>query len=326
VSPPRLALLAFSLFAAASPVGAADPMQVVITTDCGADVDDQWAIVHAALSPRLRVLAVIGGFAPEPHGLGSADTARCAREALAAVGREASVPVLEGAGGPLPDRSTPVRGEGVDRLLRLSAGSAPGRRLAVLGLGPMTDLASALLLDPGVADRVEVVALAFEGYPEGGDGWNGRNDPAAWRVLLDSGVLVTVASGGIARERLALRRGEPDAMLGRLGAGGAYLACLHAAWLDEVGDAFVAAEVGADGRWPVWDEAVVAMALGAATAREVPRPALRDDLSFAFPNGTSAAPFRWVDSIDRERLFGDLAALLATAASPSRAAAVGRGW
>ena len=27
---------------------------LVITTDCGADMDDQWAIAHASLAPELR--------------------------------------------------------------------------------------------------------------------------------------------------------------------------------------------------------------------------------------------------------------------------------
>src|SRR4051812_41991903 len=101
----RAVLVALAPWAAqaASPP---EPLPVVITTDCGADMDDQWAIAHAALSPRLRTLAVIGGFAPEPHNLHGADTAECAREALAAVGRLPAVPVDAGADGPLRDRAT----------------------------------------------------------------------------------------------------------------------------------------------------------------------------------------------------------------------------
>src|SRR4051795_2926943 len=133
----RAALVALVPWAAkaASPP---DPLPVVITTDCGADMDDQWAIAHAALSPRLHTLAVIGNFAPEPHDLRGADTAECAREALAAVGRLAAVPVDEGADVPLRDRATPARNKGVDRLIRLAEGFSPDPRLTALAFGPAT--------------------------------------------------------------------------------------------------------------------------------------------------------------------------------------------
>ena len=112
------------------------PAPVVITTDCGADMDDQWAIAHAALSPRIATLAVIGGFAPEPHLLGSADTARCARQALASVDRLAGIPVHEGAGGRSPGSCDPVRSEGVEQLVRLSTGSRPCVACSSSGSGP----------------------------------------------------------------------------------------------------------------------------------------------------------------------------------------------
>jgi purine nucleosidase len=252
----------------------------------------QWAIAHAALSPRVRTLAVIGNFAPEPHHLDSRETTRCARQALEAVGRLADVPVHEGADHGLPDRATPVRSPGVEHLLRLSAAFSPARRLVVLAFGPATDIASALLLEPTVAERIAVIALAFDEYPEGGDGWNVRNDVAAWQVVLDAEVPVTTASGQVALDELNLTRGEAEAMVGSLGAAGAYLACLHATWLDAFGEAFKD-ETGGSDRWPVWDKAVVAVVLGLSEQRALPRPALADDGSFAFPNARSRAPYRW---------------------------------
>ena len=304
----RIALVALVPWAAAA-ADSPNPVPVVITTDCGADMDDQWAIAHAALSPHLRTLAVIGNFAPEPHNLHGADTAECAREALAAVGRLAAVPVDAGADGPLPDRATPSRNEGVEHLIRLAEGFSPDRRLAVLALGPATDIASAVLAEPAVASRIAVVALAFDRYPEGGDGWNVRNDVAAWQVLLDAEVPVTTASGYVALDALNLTGADSGAMMRDLGPPGAYLACLHATWLDAFGDVFANETGGAD-RWPVWDEAVVAVVLGLTGQRELPRPALADDGSFSFPNTRSQARYRWVGSIDREHLYGDLVDLL----------------
>ena len=305
----HIALWACLIPLAANATDLPNPTPIVITTDCGADMDDQWAIAHAALSPELRVLAVIGNFAPEPHNLDGTDTARCIRQALRSISRFPDIPVYEGADGPLQDRGTPMRSLGVDYLVRLSRGFSPEHRLAVLGFGPGTDIASAILIDPTMAERIEVVALAFDGYPEGGDGWNVRNDAIAWQILLDSEIPITTASGYIALEHLTLERSESAAMMEGLGAPGQFLACLHDAWLDAFGDDF-ANETGGNDRWPVWDEAVIAVVLGLTAQREVPRPALSNDLSFTFPNAESQAPYRWVDSIDRERLFGGLTDLL----------------
>lgn len=323
-------LLATLLILITAAACVAKPRPIVVTTDCGADMDDQWALAHAALSPRLRALAVVTGFAPEPHDLGSADTARCAREALGVIGRSAETPVYQGASEPLPDRRTPSPNRGVDRLIELSRPFSPERRLLVLAFGPATDIASALLLDPTLAERIEVVALAFDRYPEGGDGWNVRNDVAAWQALLDAELPVTVVAGYTALYDLNLTRSEAGALLQGLGPRGRYLACLHGTWLDAFGEAFAHETGGAD-RWPVWDEAVVAAALGWATWRELPRPTLADDGSFAFPNTRSGAPFRWVDAVDRGRLFGDLAGLLegsppAPATAPGALPARCVGW
>jgi inosine-uridine nucleoside N-ribohydrolase len=305
-----LVLLLVSLIAPATKAdGLPERTPIVITTDCGADMDDQWAIAHAALSPWVRTLAVIGNFVPEPHHLDSGATTRCARQALEAVGRLTDVPVHAGADHGLPDRVTPVRSPSVEHLIQLSKAFSPKRRLVVLAFGPATDIASALLIDPSLAARVEVVALAFDRYPEGGDGWNVRNDIAAWQVLLDAEVPVTTASGYLALAHLNLTRGESAAMVRGLGAAGAYLACLHATWLDAFGEEFKD-ETGGSDRWPVWDEAVVAVVLGLSEQRTLPRPALAEDGSFSFPNARSRAPYRWVETIDREHLFEALVALL----------------
>lgn len=302
------ALLAVLLPSAAFAADRPHATAVVITTDCGADMDDQWAIAHTALSPRIRTLAVIGNFVPDK--LRGADTAQCARQALAAVGRLAGIPVHAGADGRLKDRATPIRNRGVDALIRLSKRFSPGHRLVVIGLGPVTDIASAVLIDPTVVRRIAVVALAFDSYPGGGDGWNVRNDVAAWQVLLDSDIPVTTASGTLARDTLAFTRSESAAAMRGLGAPGAYLACLHQAWLDTNGNLDQGEDKSPGARWPIWDEAVTAVLLGLSTQQEKPRPALNDDMTFSTPNSKSRAPYRWVERVDRDGIFRNLADLL----------------
>jgi purine nucleosidase len=289
--------------ARSSPIQGSRPL--VITTDCGADMDDQWAIAHASIAPELKLLAIVGNFAPKPHNLASAQTTTCAHRVLEAVRRESGIAHYRGADRSLPNGAFPVRNAGVRAIIRLAKNHSRQNRLIVLGLGPVTDIASALLMEPQLADRIEVVALAFDKYPEGGDGWNVRNDVRAWQILLDSQTPITVASGTVALKYLDLTRGESKVMMRGLGRPGKYLASLHAAWLARYGKEF-AHETGGKDHWPVWDEALIAVLLGLSQDQKRPRPRLNSDATFAFPNRTSRAPFKWVVSIDRKALFGHL--------------------
>jgi hypothetical protein len=167
-------LLSTPTSARLNPIQGSRPL--VITTDCGADMDDQWAIAHASIAPELKLLAIIGNFAPKPHNLASEQTITCAHRVLQAIRRGPAIAFYKGADRSLPNRALPVRNEGVQAIIRLARNHSRQNRLVVLGLGPVTDIASALLIDPQLANRIEVVALAFDKYPEGGDGWNVRND------------------------------------------------------------------------------------------------------------------------------------------------------
>ena len=53
---------------------------VVVTTDCGAEVDDQWALAHLALSPEIALKAVVTTHAPSLKPPAAASSAKAARE------------------------------------------------------------------------------------------------------------------------------------------------------------------------------------------------------------------------------------------------------
>jgi len=293
---------------------------VVITTDCGTEIDDQWAIVHLAQVDTIDLRAIVTNFAPEPQNLDSETTASCAREALAKVGRD--VPVYAGSSRKLgPERTeAPL---GARRLLEISRDYDSAHRLVVVGLGTMTDYAAALRLDPQFADRTRIVALAFDAFPEGGDGYNVQNDVRAWQEILPTNVPITIITGPLAMKHLYLTVPQAESTLGGTGAVGAWLRGLHRTWIQNEGDFFaqdnerVLREQGVDwskfvktGRdvWPIWDEAVTATILGFTHEKTQPRPKLHDDITFEFPN--DGRTWQVVDEIDRDALFADLRARL----------------
>jgi inosine-uridine nucleoside N-ribohydrolase len=104
-----------------------------------------------------------------------------------------------------------------------------------VAIGAPTNVASALLADPGLAERIVVVWLGGHALNWGtAEEFNLRQDPAASRVLLDSGVpLVLVPCNGVT-DRLITTKGEIDRHVRPAGGIGALLAGLYDDYVPDV--------------------------------------------------------------------------------------------
>ena len=213
--------------------------------------------------------------------------------------------VLVGSSKPLSDPTKPLPNSGVDFLIEQARGRTAESRLTVVILGAATDVASALLTDPSWADRVSLVAMGFNGYPQGGDPWNVKNDPIAWRLLLDSRIPVVVGDVEITKRLLRMTPDRAHTLLTMLPDPAPLLLNRFDAWIAQ--NAKIAQnETGSPIVWPIWDEVTTAYLLGLARAETRPRPRLRDDLGFDLdnPRGT----IDWITSIDEGKLWPDLVA------------------
>lgn len=263
---------------------------VVVTTDSGTDADDQWALAHLALAPEVDLKGVVTTHAPNLAAPAAETAARSARAILDKFGVDPKLPVLAGSSRQLADPPKALPNAGVDFLLESSRGYRLDARLTVVVIGPATDVASALLVDPSMADRIAVVAMAFHGWPDGGDPWNVKNDVRAWRILLESRTPIINGDDAVCRRKLMLSISQARALLG------------------EPGRPLVALLEGRSADWAIWDEVVVAAILGYAKIERRPRPSLRDDATFdhARPVGT----IDWIVDVDADRVWADLAANL----------------
>lgn len=288
---------------------------VVLTTDCGADMDDQWTLAQLMLAPELELRGVVTTHAPGLAAPAAETSAQVVREVMAhlPVAVRARPPVFAGSSVPLP--SVPIAGRtqarpnaGVRFLIEQSRAFSARRRLAVLVTGAATDVASALLLDPQMGDRIEIIAMGFEKWPEGGDSWNVKNDVQAWQVLLQSRAPIVVGDAAVTRRDLAMTRTGARALFSHRGAAGRYLAGLLEAWLDRDPE-FCRRVTGHSDTWVIWDQVVLAHLLGLTTSKTVARPLLRDDLRFEHsPPLTVAAartnaPLVWITGIERRQLW-----------------------
>lgn len=279
------------------------PRSIVITTDCGVEVDDQWAIAHLALSPEFELKGIVTTHAPLLEAPAAETAARAARRLLERIGDRGKTTVVAGSSVPLIDEKTPRIGRGTNFLLEQSRGFTKDRRLIVLVLGAATDAASALLIDPSWGDRVRIAAMGFNDRVKGGDVFNVRNDPAAWRVLLRSRAPLVVGDARVTSRFLKMTREQARASIGRRGRAGYGLAESLVDWLDR--HPALALESGGDrDAWPIWDEVTVAYLLGLTRSETRPRPTLSPDLSFD-PSRPGEGTIDWIVEIDSERLWAD---------------------
>lgn len=168
--------------------------RLIIDSDAKNEADDQFAIVHALLSPSLDIAGIIPahfGDARSPHSMRDS---RDEVDLLLRLLERDDIVVADGAEHRLPDERTPVDSAGARLIIREA--HEPGR-LFVIFLGPLTDMASALLLDPTVADNPELTVVWIGGTPyddiTGGElrgEFNLSNDVAAANVVFQSGLRV----------------------------------------------------------------------------------------------------------------------------------------
>jgi purine nucleosidase len=169
---------------------------VIVDTDAKNEADDQYAIVHALLSPTLDVRGIV------PAHFGTARSATSQQDSRAEVdlllqlmGLEGQVVVADGAERGIVDETTPAPSAGADLIVAESRLASPGDPLFVAFLGPLTDMATAILLDPEIVTRdVVVVWIGGMGHDVDwsydGVEFNLRNDIAAANVVFGSGITI----------------------------------------------------------------------------------------------------------------------------------------
>jgi purine nucleosidase len=297
---PFVALLAAGV-AWAAPAPARIP--VFLSTDVGCEIDDQWVLLHLLTDPRIDLRTIASAHAPADGVPAPAaeTTAATARQLVRRLGLDKSVAVVTGSNVALADERTPRDSQAVAALLRAARPYGPRNRLTVLVTGAATDVASSLLTDPALADRIRIVAMGFRSYASG-DEYNIQNDPSAWRVILASRVPLAIGDGTVTARRLSLTPDEAKARLRDLGQVGAWLQRDYDKWYETVTRTFDNPErPEAPHSWPIWDEVVVAHVLGLTRSDVRRRPTLGADLTLV-PNGRGTVT--WITDIERDAVFG----------------------
>jgi Inosine-uridine nucleoside N-ribohydrolase len=163
--------------------------RVIVNTDAKNEADDQYAIVHAILTPSFDLHGIISAhFGDRKSASSQNDSHEEILRLLDLMGIKGQISVQAGAAHALPDEVTPAPSEGSALIIAEAMKDDP-RPLHVAFLGPLTDMASALLEEPAIVNRnVTVVWIGGGPWPVGGPEFNLSNDILAANVVFRSNV------------------------------------------------------------------------------------------------------------------------------------------
>ena len=169
----------------------AGQVDLVLDTDAYNEIDDQFAISYALHAPeKINLLALYAAPFYNERSTGPADgMERSYQEILNLLHlSRMERPVYRGSRGYLPDEKTPVDSPAAADLCRRAMGYSPEKPLYVAAIGAITNVASALLMKPEIADNIVVVwlggnALEWHDNVE----FNSSQDVASARVVFGSG-------------------------------------------------------------------------------------------------------------------------------------------
>lgn len=279
-------------------------IRMVLDTDAYNEIDDQFAIVYSLLAPeRLEVEAL---YAAPFHNNRSDDPADGMEKSyeeilrlLDKLGRAADGFVHRGSTAYLPDGQTPCDSAAArDLVERAMARDEP---LYVVAIGAITNVASAILLEPKIVERIVVVWLGGHAlhWPDTVE-FNLRQDVPAARLVFDCGVpLVHVPCMGVTTH-LATTLAELERYVQGRGAIGDYLVEIFTAYSD---DHYAWSKV-------LWDIATIAYLIDAkwVPSSLVHSPILTDQVTWSFDSRRHL--IRSATYVRRDPIFRDLFAKL----------------
>ena len=284
-------------------------IRVVIDTDTFNEIDDQFAIVYALLSEDKMMTEAIyaAPFSNERASTPAEGMALSYDEILrllSLMGKPHEGFVFKGAVDYVGTSLVAQRNDAVHDLIDRAMASTSEDPLYIIALAAITNVASAILLEPRIIERIVLVWLGGHAltWPDTRE-FNLRQDVAAAQVIFDSGVpLVMLPCNGVV-SALSTTVPELERYVEPTGKVGAFLTGRFREYRNEN------KHMG----WSkqIWDMAPVAYLIEPTWAPSVlvPSPILTSDITWSVD--ASRHQIRYAQSIDRDAIFRDFFVKLA---------------
>ena len=194
-------------------------IDMVLDTDAYNEIDDQYAISYMLKNPeKLNVKAIYAAPFFNPNSTSPADGMLKSYDEIKKIiklaGRaDLESVVFKGSDRYLPDEATPVASDACAHLVSLAKNYSPENPLYVAAIGAITNVASALITDPSIAENIVIVWLGGHCLEMGAGEFNMKQDIAGARVVYKSGApFVQQPCNGVVSE-FRLSGAEIDAFL-----------------------------------------------------------------------------------------------------------------
>lgn len=146
-------------------------MRVIVDNDFSGDPDGLFQLAHLLLSPSVEVRAIIGshlkaGDGFDPSTTQAQNAASKARELLQLMNVKSNIPVISGSNTAMLNDSTPVKSEAVNFIVQEALRTDTKLPLYLLCGAGLTEIASALLTAPQIANKLTLVWIGGPEYPD----------------------------------------------------------------------------------------------------------------------------------------------------------------
>ena len=292
-------------------------IRMAIDTDTYNEIDDQFAVVYSLLSPeKLSVEGIYAAPFFNHRSTSPGNGMELSYDEILRLsdrlGVEPKGLVHRGSPGFLMDYDHPYESDAVSDLIERAMQS--NQPLYVVAIGALTNIASAILIEPKIIENIVLVWLGGNAmhWPHANE-FNLMGDVLASRLVLDCGVpLVLIPCEGVTTH-LRTTVSEIDLYVQGRGAIGDYLAETfkaynddHFGWSKEIWDVVaVAYLVNAD--WipsNIISSPIIAQRPPAKKPGPNPYPWEKQQLSWSFDR--SRHPIRCAYYVDRDPIFRDL--------------------
>lgn len=285
------------------------PVDMVLDTDTYNEIDDQFALVYALLSPeRMNVKAVYAAPFHNKRSSGPGDGMEKSYEEILRLldfmNRSPDGFAFRGTTEWLPDMQNAPESEAVDHLIELARSREESDPLYVVAIGAITNVAAALIKAPEIARKIVILWLG--GHPiywPHANEFNMQGDILASQIILDCGAPLVRFPCALVAQALTSTIAEMERFAKPCGKIGAYLFEIFADYEKRL-------------RTPgcskvVWDLAPIGWLIDQAgiPSELIPSPILNDRLTLSFD--ARRHWIREVPSIDRDYIYKDLFTKLA---------------
>lgn len=162
----------FHLFGQSKGLTAVEPrMRLIVDNDFSGDPDGLFQLAHLLLSPSVEVRAIIGSHLRVGDGFDRSATqadnaAKKVREVLQVMNVTKPIPVLAGSNTAMVNDSTPVKNEAVSFIIQEASRTDTKLPLYVVCGAGLTEIASAALTNPQIADKLTLIWIGGPEYSD----------------------------------------------------------------------------------------------------------------------------------------------------------------